>query len=212
MMTSVPTNKPHNLAYLTTWFKSFKMKYRDFIKSPQDLWTMSKREVRGLNKTIWPKNTTKITIFDYAWQGDFEKVKELLLTGMDVNAKNGKKAHFSLLHIAAEKNYMELLDILEHFHPDPNIQNRLLATPIYYAVENKSFAFTERLLKMGADLNSTDKNGSTVFYWAVYTSNLKMLKYLHSKGAEMMIKNNISRSPLIKACFLNRPEIVEWLL
>jgi hypothetical protein len=28
----------------------------------------------------------------------------------------------------------------------------------------------------------------------------------------MIVKNLISRSPLIKACFLNRPEVVEWLL
>lgn len=27
-----------------------------------------------------------------------------------------------------------------------------------------------------------------------------------------MIQNHISRSPLIKACFLNKPDIVEWLL
>lgn len=89
--------------------------------------------------------------------------------------KNGKKAHYSLLHIAAEKNYVELLDILSNFDVDVNIRNRLLITPIYYAVENKNIEFVRRLIEMGADLNLEDKNGSTVFYWAVYMADISTL-------------------------------------
>jgi len=89
--------------------------------------------------------------------------------------KNGKKAHYSLLHIAAEKNYVELLDILSNFDVDVNIRNRLLITPIYYAVENKNISFVRRLIEMGADLNLEDKNGSAVFYWAVYMADISTL-------------------------------------
>lgn len=114
--------------------------------------------------------------------------------------------------MAAQQNSLELLDILCNFPIDVNIKNRVLIAPIYYAVENKNLEFVKRLIQMGADLNMEDKNGSTCFYWAVYMADLPTLKYLHEKGAKLMIKNHIARSPLIKASFLNKPDIVEWLL
>lgn len=52
MMTCVPTNKPNSLAYLTTWFGSFRGKWARFLKSIQDLWTMNSKEVRALTKEI----------------------------------------------------------------------------------------------------------------------------------------------------------------
>ena len=55
---------------------------------------MNSREVRTLTKEMWCRGEKALekNIFDYAWEGDCVKVKQMLLTtGMDVNAKNGKK-------------------------------------------------------------------------------------------------------------------------
>lgn len=214
LMGSIPTNKKHPLGFLSTWFRSFKRRHHNYIYSNQDIWTMNSKEIRSLRDIIWKAKdySNELEIFKFAREGKVKEVKELLLRGKDVNEKSERKPHMSLLHIAADECNLDLLTMLEKFKPDPNVRNRLLMTPIYYAIENKSIEFISRLISMGADLNVRDKNESTCFYWAVYTSNLEVLKYLANAGAKMYSKNLIRRSPLIKACFLNKPDIVKWLL
>jgi len=42
---------------------------------------MNSKEVRSMTKDIWNRGEKALqkTIFDFAWDGDFKKVKELLL-------------------------------------------------------------------------------------------------------------------------------------
>ena len=217
LMYSIPLHKEHKLRFLSSWFRSFQDYHKKYIKSFTDLWTMTKKEVRQLRRMIWKfkkgDDENKITnIFNLAWDGKVNQVKDLLLTGMDVNSRNGQKGHFSLLHIATQKNDFELFQVLEKFKPDPNIRNRMLLTPLFYAIENCNFEMMERLVKMGADVNAADKNGSNCFSWGIFSSTLPVLKWLAEHGARMGFQNFIKRSPLIKACFLNKPEVVKWLL
>ena len=207
-------NKSNNLVFLANWFKSFHKIHKRFIKSYRDLWMMDSKDVRTLRKIIWEsKDWDKDKcIFNLAWEGKTSEVKKILLQGKDVNMRNGKKAHWGLLHIAVYKQNYELFDLLIKCGADVNIRNRLLMTPIFYAVEMKDHYLIRKLHELGAELNIQEKNGSSLFYWAIFSSDLQTLKVISSLGASKEIVNTIKRSPLIKACFLKKLDIVKWLL
>lgn len=52
----------------------------------------------------------------------------------------------------------------------------------------------------------------TPFYWACTQGDMTIIKYLHSKGADINSSSEIGRTALSKACFLGRIDIVEYLL
>ena len=216
MRTKVKNGKRSKVDYLVQWFKGFKEHYTKYIKCSQDMFHMSNKELRNLQKKIWKReesqNNPYSTIFDLAWEAKFEEVRQLLLKGLDVNSRNGKKANTTLLHIAAEKNYIELANMLEMFRADPNVRDEIGMTPIFYAVERKNHEMIELLIKMGANVNATDKFESSVFYCAIYSSDVKSLEILKRNGAKIHCVNKIQRTPLIKAAYLDKPDAVEWLL
>lgn len=81
-------------------------------------------------------------------------------------------------------------------------------TPLYYAVEKRNYALAKMLIKAGGDVNWTDKFNSSIFYCAVYSSDVKMLEILRKNGAQLWSVNGIGRSPLIKAAYLGKYWVV----
>lgn len=208
--------KKSKISYLSNWFKHFSKENENYIKSYQDIFLMTSKDIRNLRKRIWKMeadgDNPYFSIFDLAWENKLEEVKELLLKGLDVNSKNGKKGNTSLLHIAAERDNSELANMLETFNADANVRDRIGMTPLFYAVEHKNHRMIEKLISMGADVNAVDKFKSSVFYCAIYSSDVKSLEILKENGAHLDTMNKIKRTPLIKAAYLRKPDAVKWLL
>ena len=125
----------------------------------------------------------------------------------------------TLLHCVANLNqrlyptYVVLiLDLILKFNPNPNGVDTCSMTPLYYAVEKRNYAVAKMIIKAGGDVNWTDKFDSSIFYCAVYSSDVKMLEILRKNKADLWSVNGIGRSPLIKAAYLGKYWVVEWLV
>jgi ankyrin repeat protein len=104
-----------------------------------------------------------------------------------------------------------MLDLFLRYNADPNSVDSCNMTPLYYAVEKRNYAIAKMLIKSGADVNWKDKFSSSIFYCAVYSSDVKMLEILKDNGADLWSVNGIGRSPLIKAAYLGKYWVVEYL-
>lgn len=112
----------HNFAFgpiqtLTAWFRGFRNKHSHFIISFRDLFFVEDLKiVRGIRKNhFWEDDQIRENIFNHAWNGNYQKVRSLLLQGYDVDARNGRKKHNGLIHIASEKGDFELINLLKPF-------------------------------------------------------------------------------------------------
>lgn len=101
--------------------------------------------------------------------------------------------------------------LLEH-GCNPDCVDNFYMTPLYYAVEKRNYAVAKILISHGANVNWTDRFDSSIFYCAVYSSDVKMLEILKKNGADIWSINGIKRSPLIKAAYLGKYWVVEWLV
>lgn len=110
--------------------------------------------------------------------------------GYDVDDRNSERRHNSLMHIIAEKNLFDLLDLLLPFRPDIDSRDRLMMTPLFYAAKNDNFEMFKRLIELGADVNAVDRKGVTVVYFVIAAASLKYLKVLVENGARLTLPEN----------------------
>lgn len=212
VMKAPSTSKENKRQLIIAWYRGFKKYYQEYIISQNDLFVIPRRELRSTRNRIWAFEMKNINIFDLAISHKYEDVKECLLKGYDINSRDWTKKQASLLHLAAKNDDFELLNICKKFRADPNVVDKKSQTAIYNALENRSIRFIEELIEMGIDLNIKDKNSGSCLYWAVNCANLECIKILQRAGAYLDTSNIMKRDPLIKACFLDKPDVVEWLL
>lgn len=67
------------------------------------------------------------------------------------------------------------------------------------------------LLDRAADINQLDGHGSSAIHNAVFSQKLSLVKYLHAKGADIMLMKDQSAS-LRLACALHHKEIIQYLV
>lgn len=199
--------------FLKAWFKCFQKRFTDFIVSDVDVSAQSVKQLKNLKENLAAKVDDNIDLlFKYAGNGNCEKVRNMLLTGIPVDTKNPKDKFKGLLHVAAEKGDTSMIDIFKAFSPDPNLTDTQEMTPLFYAVASKSVPALLRLLEMGADPNAQDMGSSTPLYSAVYCSTVEILDNLKKYGAKLHTENRLNRTPLLKAAYMSKVDMVEWFL
>lgn len=130
----------------------------------------------------------KAILFD-----NFDKVKELIDKGVNVNALDNF-GDAPLHHITILK-IKELL--LEH-GADVDIRDEWKNTPLHDAARDDDCDFAELLIKHGADINAKNNDGDTPLHRAMERGNEKIAKLLVDKGADINAKNNDGKTPLDK--------------
>lgn len=108
--------------------------------------------------------------------------------------------------------------MLRPFNPDINLRDRLLATPLFYAVNHGNLEMVKLLIDAGADVNAKDRVGVSLAYFSIGCSTLEILKYLVDHGASLRVPKcptenlPLKKYPLIKAVNACKDEMVEYLL
>jgi ankyrin repeat protein len=141
-----------------------------------------------------------------AAKGETSKVSAYLKKGADINSKN--KARWTALAYACKYGHPEVVKLLLEKKADVNCKVNTGSTPLYIALNGGYYNIADMLVANKADVNLSDIMGMSPLAWAVKESNVKMVKYLLDKGANVNSVNTNSRS-VMDIC--NNPEIEKLL-
>jgi len=88
------------------------------------------------------------------------------------------------------KDVLSLLPMVEHV----DIKNEWSRTGLAIAVRNENFEISKILFKNGANVNATNRNGTTIFMYAktpvLKTKNTEILSWLLNSGANINACDN----------------------
>jgi hypothetical protein len=212
LIKSPSMTKMNRIEFLSNWFKGLKDEYRDYIVTDTCPWSMDIKDLRSMRNKIYYQLEDNGWIFELAEQNKLEELKAELNKGIDANLRNGKRKFKGLLHIAAIRKNLELVELLEKYNVNPDILDRHEMTPLFYAIESNYVPIIKKLLQMGANVEHRDEHNATPFYWAVYCATLEILKILQENGAEPAVVCMLNRNALLKAAFMNKSDVVQYLL
>ena len=112
------------------------------------------------------------------------------------NAKRNKQTP---LHIAAEKNHLNIVDtLLDTESVNINATDRYQRTALHLAVTNNHPHMVRKLLRAdGVDINATDRYQQTALHIAVKNRNLDMVNILsNTEGIDLSAKSSDGKTPL----------------
>ncbi|GHM58550.1 MAG: hypothetical protein sL5_09020 [Candidatus Mesenet longicola] len=147
---------------------------------------LSTTDVLLSRKDIDPlmKDDNGKTPFEYAVEENKQEIVKVLREnryGVD---------HNHLLHLAAQKGYTEIIDIITRMGEDINVLNNKNQSPIYFAAEQGCLNAIELLLKKGA-------SPAVALHCAIRTNNLELLKVLLiRKDADLFGRDNEGKTPI----------------
>ena len=115
--------------------------------------------------------------------GDAVAVRALLAKKVDVNATAADSS--SALHVAIQKNNLDLANLLIAAGADVNAATRYKITPLAIACANGNAAMITRLLEAGVDANGASEDGQTALMTASLNGRVDAIKVLLLHGAKV---------------------------
>ena len=144
------------------------------------------------------------------FEGNLEKVQELLNNDADVNAKN-KLGNTALIN-ASMTGHTETVALLLEKGADVNANNNNGHTALILAIWNRYTETVALLLEKGADVNVKGNDGETALLVASGDGHKEIVAMLLEKGADVNAKNNDGFTSLMWASNYEHTEIVRLLL
>nr|ABP99025.1 putative ankryin repeat protein [Fremyella diplosiphon Fd33] len=154
-----------------------------------------------------------------ATEGYFDIVELLLAHNADVNVKN--PAGYTALMFAAESDRSQIVSLLldsgadigDAFWQDAlRLRNSYEETVLMTMARRGQTDIVQRLVKMGAELNATNKIGDTALYLAADNGHTYTVKALIELGAEVNTANIGGWTPLMMAAARGDLETMTILL
>lgn len=102
--------------------------------------------------------------------------KKIIQCKLDLNIRD--EFENSLLHIAALKGSVSIIEFLLHKNLDINSKNHVGKTPLHLAIKNDNIEVSLFLIKNGADYKTRDRNGRTAIESATRDKRVIIQKYL----------------------------------
>ncbi len=123
-----------------------------------------------------------LRLIDAVKNGDSKAVRSLLEHHADINATEADG--FTALHWAAQRDNLEIADLLLNAGANVKAASRFNITPLSLACTNGDAALIDRFLKAGADPNATSEQGQTALMTAALTGKIDAVKLLLVRGAK----------------------------
>ncbi len=124
-----------------------------------------------------------LRLIDAVKKSDPKAVRSLLAQHVSVNASEADGS--TALHWAAQRDNLEIADLLIAAGADVKAATRYNITPLSLACTNGNAALIEHLLKAGADPNGTSEEGQTALMTAALTGKVDAVKLLLGRGANV---------------------------
>jgi len=128
---------------------------------------------------------------------DMSKVQDLIKRGADVDAKDNDGD--TPLHLATERNFIEIAKLLIERGADVNAKNSWGETPLHMASYHNRIEIAKLLLDAGADVEAKNMFGMTPLYFTDTIKKIKLAQLLLERGANPMTKANHGKTPFSKA-------------
>lgn len=94
---------------------------------------------------------------------------------------------------AVQKDNIPEIDRLLHHGVNANARDGSRSTPLFYV---KSSNAADLLIRAGADVNASDRNGNTPLHVAVFTGQDGVVTLLLQNGAKVNVVNDLQETPL----------------
>ena len=144
--------------------------------------------------------------------GDYDRVKELLDNGKDVNIVD--KNNNTPLHYACQHGYIKIVKLLIERKANINALDRFKVSPLSYACFYKELEIAKLLLKKNnTNVNIVDNDGNTLLhdvcnYYRII--NEELIELVISYGIDdFTVKNVNDQTPLDFLNKSNREDLVE---
>src|SRR5689334_11914392 len=125
------------------------------------------------------------------YNGDTERVRQLIKAGTDVNARNDYGA--TPLTEAAENGNADIIGQLLKAGADPESSNEDGQTALMILARTSNIAAAELLLKHRAKVNAVEKwRGQTALMWAAAERQPEMVKLLIRRGANVDARSAVN--------------------
>ncbi len=143
---------------------------------------------------------------------NYSEAERLLEEGVNVNSIDPNDKNKPALHIACHNGDLEMVKLLERHGCDFEGLDYEHLTPLFFAISSENIELIQYLLDKGANLEQKDTQDRTTFYWACCQCPKSIIEFLYKKGANINALSRLSRSPLTKAAYLGRTDIIRLLL
>jgi ankyrin repeat protein len=132
--------------------------------------------------------------------------------GENINSRE-TQTFKTLIHIACRKGNLELLKFLCDLGADLESIDFEYMTPLFEAVICKNKDIVKFLVEeKKVNIEHKEIQDRTAFYWVACNGDIDMIKYLIDKNAEPNGVSRMGRTPLSKACWNGKIEVVEILV
>lgn len=124
-----------------------------------------------------------------AKEGKFDAVQFLLLKDADINFVDGEKN--TIAHYVVLSNNQDVMKFILKKGASLDLGNNNGETPIMLAIKNKYFDMGNLLFKSKKfNVNQADNNGKTLLMYAIDSGNIKLVKSLIKRDADIYAKTN----------------------
>jgi hypothetical protein len=147
-------------------------------------------------------------IINASYDGNIERVKELIAEGVDVNTDySGVKP----LHNAAANGHVAIVKLLIESGANVNAATNQGITPLHNAAANGHVAIVKLLIESGANVNAVANNGFAVLHNAAINGHYETVELLLKSKANVNVKTKNGDTPLKLASSKGHNGIVKLL-
>ena len=140
------------------------------------------------------------------------------LLSSHANVRNEGRGGYLPVHIASEKNNVEMLKVLKQQHKADlraKVPSQKDIQPIHVAVLHAQTDVTDYLLENGANITDTDSSGYQPIHHAAMSQHdnaVQMIQHLKAKNADMKASSLNDGPPLELAAAHGQVDIMKYLL
>ncbi|MFM9904076.1 MAG: ankyrin repeat domain-containing protein [Pyrinomonadaceae bacterium] len=143
---------------------------------------------------------------------DVEAVRDLLVKGERVNAKEDSYSKITPLFVAVEQGNVDIVELLLNFGAKVNARDKQKQTPLMRLDGESTPELVDLMIRHGAKVNLTDEQGNTALTLAANYAVPEVLQALIDAGADFNAADKEGNTALIRAAGSDRLESVRLLL